>query len=189
MKKIILLVIISLAVLTTGCYEKSQTDRDAITVERQQSQYAKGQPIPAFDWSLERELVIKLYNLRNSKVSTSTVWRSRMGQIEGSCSSMGYGIPYDTSLTNPEKLSSKYMNASVGRISGVVGQAEPNGIFASTHTSATWVMCVGKGGQLEPHYVEATVNVYPYPIKIDWDHNRVLQAGSANKGASIKISK
>jgi len=189
MKK--LLLVAALVALTfSGCnYKPSQTAKDSASVEAQQAQYGKGQPVPAYDWSLEREAVIKLYNIRNNRVSTSTVWRSDFGQIEGSCPSMGYGIPYDTSLTNPNKLSHKYVGSSTGRVSGVVGQAEPNGIFASTNTSATWVMCIGTAGSLEPHYVEAKVTVYPYPVKIDWDKNRVIKAGKVPVGASIKLQK
>jgi len=177
------LLISAFMLLVVGCnYKPSQTAKDSAAVERQQNQYSKGQPIPSFDYSLEREAVIKLYMLRNKRVLTSTVWRSNSGMIEGTCPSMGYGIPYDTSLTNPFKLTHKYVNSSTGRISGVVGQAEPNGIFASANTSATWVMCIGNAGNLEPIYVESKVTTYPYPIKVDYDKNRVYKlSDSKNK--------
>ena len=166
-------VLIGLTGLTfTACNGESQTTKDKKVVEAQQSQYAKGQPVPLYNWSLERDLLIKLYNLRNDKVSTHSVWRSDYGLIEGDCTSMGFGMPYDTSLTNPSQT--EYMYNGAG---GVVGQAEPNGIFASTNTSATWVMCVGQVGTLEPHYVESKVTVYPYPVKVDYDVNRVYRAG------------
>ena len=105
-----------------GC--DTQEDRDKRKVQQQQGQYAKGQPIPAFDFSLERDLVIKLYNLRNSKVVTHAVWRSNYGMIEGDCPSFGYDIPYDTSLTNP--LQASYSSGG----GTTIEQAEPNGIFA-----------------------------------------------------------
>ena len=188
MKKILILVAIATAILFSGCnYKPSQTAEDAATVEKQNKQYAKGQPVPMYDWSLERDLVIKLYNLRNQRVSTHSVWRSDYGIIEGDCTSMGYGLPYDTSLTNPDKLAHMYVGSSTGRISGVVGQAEPNGIFASTNTAATWVMCVGTAGLLEPHYVESKVTVYPYPVKVNYNKNRVIRAGKST--ANIKAGK
>lgn len=174
MRKVILGAGLGLALLITGCVAETQTDKDRKSVERQQSQYAMGQPVPAYDWSLERDLLIKLYNLRNAKVSTHSVWRSDYGLIEGHCTSMGFGMPYDTSLTNP--LQGDYYGQ--GGVA-VVGQAEPNGIFASTNTSATWVMCVGQAGMLEPHYIEAKVTVYPYPVTVDFDTNRVVKAGDA----------
>lgn len=163
-----------LAILATGCKEKTQEDKDQAVVDRQQAQYAKSQPIPTFDWSLERYLVIQLYRIRNKRVATHSVWRSNYGMIEGDCPSMGYGIPYDTSLTNPWRATYVYNHGAVA-----IGQAEPNGIFASTNTSATWVMCVGSGGLVEPHYVESKVTVYPGPVKVDYTLNRVVRVGDA----------
>jgi len=153
-----------------------EADRQA--VQAQQSQYAAGQPVPTFDWSLERDLLIQLYNLRNQKVATHAVWRSDMGVVEGDCPSIGFGLPYDTSLTNP--LQAEYRSRHQA-VSGVaIGQAEPNGIFASTNTAATWVMCAGDGGRMMPVYVEAKVTVYPYPVTVDYETNRVVRAGEGN---------
>jgi len=157
-------------ILFTGC-DTTQETKDRKAVQIQQSQYAKGQPVPAYDWSLERDLLIKLYDLRNEKVMTHSVWRSDYGIIEGHCTSMGYGLPYDTSLTNPTQA----YRTNGGATS--IGQAEPNGIFASTNTSATWVMCIGSSGNLEPHYVESKVTVYPYNVKVDFETNRVTKVG------------
>jgi len=171
-------VVLGLSILLAGCdYTPSQEQKDSKAVEAQQSQYAKAQPIPTYDYSLERELVIKLYNLRNQKVSTHSVWRSDYGMIEGDCTSMGFGIPYDTSLTNPTQLSNKRVALSSGHtyISGVIGQAEPNGVFASTNTSATWVMCVDRSGAIEPHYIEDKVTVYPYQVDVNYTTNRVTR--------------
>jgi len=61
----------------------------------------------------------------------------------------------------------------------VVEQAEPNGIFASKNTQATWVMCAGEVGMIEPVYVETKVTVYPYPVNVDYTKNTVLKSGKA----------
>ncbi len=171
-KKIVALVLSS--ILFVGCQQNTEA-KDRKAVQEQQAQYAKSQPIPKFRHSMERELVIKLYKLRNEKVATHTVWRSNYGMVEGDCPSMGYGIPYDTSLTNPLQY---YGNGTV------IGQAEPNGVFASTNTSATWVMCIGTAGMLEPIYVESKVTVYPYSLTVDYKNNKVQKAGEAT--ATIK---
>ena len=165
--------------LVAGCAE-TQESKDRLAVDKQQAQYAKAQPIPFFDWSLERDLVIKLYQIRNQKVATHSVWRSNYGMIEGDCPSIGYGIPYDTSLTNP--LMATNESPSGLKVSGTltsINQPEPNGLFASTNTSATWVMCVGETGLIEPHYIESKVTVYPGPISVDYEKNRVVRAGKA----------
>ena len=168
-------------ILLTGCVEGSQEDKDRKNTQAQQSQYAIGQPVPAYDWSLERDLLIKLYNLRNERVSTHSVWRSDYGLVEGDCTSMGYGLPYDTSLTNP--LQEAYIGNGAGT---AIGQAEPNGVFASTNTSATWIMCIGDAGSIEPHYVEAKVTVYPYPVKVDYSTNKVTKSGKAKAAFKTK---
>ena len=155
MKKIIVTIMALgfVGMFMTGCQENGQERIDKQIVQQQQAQYAKAQPIPQYNWSLERDLLIKLYNLRNEKVSTHSVWRGNSSVIEGECPSMGFGMPYDTSLTNPLQ---HYSGRTTGEGSAI-GQAEPNGVFASTNTSATWVMCIGDGGQIEPVYVESIV--------------------------------
>lgn len=178
MKKsfIALITALSMSVLfLTGC--NSQDTQDRKTANAQQAQYGARQPVPMYDWSLERHLVTQLYNARNLKAATHSVWRSDLGTIEGDCASMGFGLPYDTSLTNPLKRS--------GTSGSVIEQAEPNGIYASKNTAATWVMCVDDIGQLEPLYIETKVTVYPYPVTVDYDKNRVKKSGEA----TVVISK
>ena len=168
------LMILIPALFLTACVDETQTDKDRQSVERQQSQYSKSQPVPAYDWSLERHLVTQLYDIRNLEATTHSVWRSDRGMIEGDCASIGFGIPYDTSLTNP--LQGKYYSNGG---TATIEQAEPNGIFASKNTNATWVMCAGAGGAIEPVYVETKVTVYPYPVSVNYDKNRVAKTGKA----------
>ncbi|WP_298752072.1 hypothetical protein [uncultured Arcobacter sp.] len=180
---IVLLIIAFATTAFAGWGSDSQESQEAQKVAKQQRQYSIGQPIPYFDWSLERDLVIQLYQVRNKKVATHSVWRSDYGFIEGDCPSFGYGIPYDTSLTNPLVAThedSRGYGGGAGALTSVE-QAEPNGIFASKNTSATWVMCLSETGtSIEPIYVETKVTVYPYPVKVDYDKNRVKRAGKAS---------
>lgn len=177
MKSLLLIVLATSTLLLSGCNENnSQTTKDKQQVERQQSQYSKIQPVPAYDWSLERHMVTQLYNIRNLEATTHSVWRSDRGMIEGDCTSIGFGIPYDTSLTNP--LTAKKFTSFAESLR-VVEQPEPNGIFASKNTNATWVMCAGTGGVIEPVYVETKVTVYPYPVNVDYTANRVKKSGKA----------
>lgn len=177
--------ILTTALLTplalAGCFEQTAESRDVQRVQQQQSQYEKGQPLPVFDWSLERDLVIKLYEVRNQRAATHSVWRSDLGTIEGDCPSYGYGIPYDTSLTNPMMATdmNQYGNPQGHGALTSIEQAEPNGVFASKNTAATWVMCLGEAGMLEPVYVETKVTVYPGPVVANYETNRVLREGSA----------
>jgi hypothetical protein len=170
------LVLFVTILIFAGCYDSSAS-REAAVVDKQQDQFNKSQPIPVSRWSLERDLLIKLYKLRNRQVSTHSVWRSAMGQIEGDCPSIGFGLPYDLSLTNPLMLTMRKFGSAT-YANGVVAQPEPNGIFSSTNTNATWVMCVDKSGLIEPHYIEAVLNVYPYELNVNYKTNRVVRVGS-----------
>lgn len=181
MIKITTVVLLSLSItVLSGCGKDSQEAKDRQAVDSQQSQYAKGQPVPKYNHSLERELLIKLYNIRNERVATHSVWRSDYGIVEGDCPSIGFGIPYDTSLTNPWASTDEDQDGyeKSGSLTSI-GQPEPNGTFASTNTSATWVMCIGSTGLIEPHYVESKVTVYPGPVKVNYEKNRVTSAGEA----------
>jgi hypothetical protein len=159
--------------------------RDRAAVARQQAQYGVSQPIPGFDFSLERDIVIQLYQARNERVATHTVWRSDTGIVEGDCPSTGYPVPYDTSLTNPLKIgwSSNQGGAAV------IEQAEPNGIYASKNSIATWVRCVYKvqGKRVEaPIYVESKVTAFPFPVEVDYATGRVQPVADMEPTVTIK---
>lgn len=173
--------------LVVGCnYPTSISTQESQKVARQQDQYAKGQPVPAFDWSFERDLIIQLYILRNEKVATHTVWRSDYGMIEDDTPSLGYGIPYDTSLTNPLMTTDEDPEGYDRNALATIEQPEPNGIFASKNTTATWVMSVDKKtGQILPIYVESKVTVYPYPVKVNYETHRVTRAGKASTNINL----
>jgi len=151
-------------VAAEGCENPDAADRHR--VNSQQEQYSVAQPIPSFDFSLERQVAIQLYEARNHEVATHTVWRGDTSVIEGDCPSIGYPLPYDVQLTNPLKRA--YNGASVA-----IEQAEPNGLYSSKNSVATWVRCVIDGRQV-PVYVEGKVTAYPLPVEVDYDTNRVV---------------
>jgi hypothetical protein len=177
---ILIMMFVCIITMANSCNpQDTEATKENMAVNRQQSQYAKGQPVPAFDWSLERHLMIELYKLRNKKVATHAVWRSDYGLVEGDCPSLGYGLPYDTSLTNPLATTDEDQKGFSNAALAVIEQPEPNGIFASKNTSATWVMCVGDSGSIEPVYVESKVTIFPGPVKINYETNRVVRSGIA----------
>jgi hypothetical protein len=156
------------------------TQAEAQGVERQQAHFAVVQPVPFYEHSPERDYVTQLYDLRQENVSTHSVWRSYDGTPLFDCPSIGYGIPYDLQLTNPLK---RMYNSS----SAVVEQAEPNGLFSSKNTSATWVLCIEDNGSIAPVYVEAVVNVYPWPMDVDYETGIVRPTGKSS--ITLKKSK
>jgi hypothetical protein len=186
---LIFLMLLIFAAFTMGAEsscDDTQATKEMKKVNKQQAQYAKGQPVPAFNWSLERDLIIQLYAIRNNRVSTHSVWRSDYGWVEGDCPSIGFGIPYDTSLTNPLMATDEDPEGTDKSALTTIEQPEPNGIFASKNTAATWVMCVGIAGIIEPVYVETKVTAYPGPVTVDYATNRVKRVGKATVQISVK---
>ncbi len=157
MKKYMLLTLAGLVL--AGCGDASIA-REQDATEKQQDVYTKTQPAPFFDWGFERHLMVKLYEARNKAVSTYSYLQSPYtGKIMSECPSLGYPIPATTQLTSPQKA----IYYSSGRI--VLPQPEPNGLYSPPSTSATWVMCVGPDGNVEPVYWESNVQTYPRPMK------------------------
>lgn len=168
----------------TGCESRVSSEQvESRAVQEQQSAYQRSQPIPKFDYSLERDIVIQLYKARNERVATYTVWRGDTSVIEGHCPSIGYPVPFDTSLTNP--LQGNWLHTPdrvTRREAVVVEQPEPNGVFASKNSIATWVRCVHNEEEV-PVYVEGKVTAYPFPVEVEG--NTVTPTAGAK--ASVRI--
>ena len=146
--------------LLASMFVAGRCDADAVeheTVDNQQSTYVRNQPLPTFPWSLERHLLIQLYQARNQSVTTySYVINQFNGTIMWSCTSLGFPIPATTQLTNPQRV--VYQSA-------VIPQPEPNGVFAPPDTEGTWVLCASEGGNLEPVYIEEHVRTFTRPME------------------------
>jgi len=186
MKQVTLIALAIALFVNFGCetVNVSSDKKDKATVEQQQQIYLNSQPVPIFQYSRERDTAIQLYAARNETVSTWTVWRSDFGQILGHCPSIGFPLPYDTSLTNPVKSTGNRSHSLT-----TIEQAEPNGLFSSKNSIATWVLCIKQSdgeSVVSPVYVEDKVTVYSWPILVDYDKNRVVDAEGAKPTLTIK---
>ncbi len=167
---LILIIFMSLMMINSDSDCDSQEREDRASVRKQQEHYRISQPVPFYEWSIELDAAIQIYDARvRDRVRTWTVWRSDYGLIEGHCASIGYPIPYDVQLTNPLKPA---YNSS----GSVVEQAEPSGLYSSHNSIATWVRMVlnvrGKT-MVTPVYIESKVTCYAVPITVDYEKNKV----------------
>jgi hypothetical protein len=184
MKKLVLLLVLATLALT-ACGPISSEYSTSMAVEDQQKVYTVNQPIPAFEWSLERDVYIQLYTLRNEAVSTYTIVSSQFGTTIFECPSIGFPLAADYQLTNP-LAPYRYADGSVGSSGIVVEQPEPNGLFSSKNTAGTWIMCVEPDGKIYPVYSELNASAFPMPMVKTADGVYVA-AGSPS--AAIEISK
>lgn len=163
--KDVFIVIILLSMLMfaiTGC-DKSSDTKDRSVVDSQQDQYGKTQPIPMYDYSIPRDIVIQIYNIVTQEArNTYTVIETMSGVVKFHGPSIGYGIPADVQLTNPLKPAYKGSYES-----GIIEQAEPNGLYSSKNTDGTWVLFVDDNGDVTPIYTEHKVTTYPFAVKQD----------------------
>jgi hypothetical protein len=127
----------------------------------QMEQFLRNQPIPSFDWSLERHMLIQIYAARQRATNTYTYVQSEYtGKVLWSCPSIGFPLPYSTQLTNPQQVVWKE-GYTRGEFAGVtLGQQEPNGLFPPPTASGTWVPCVNDTGKITPVYEERNVSTF-----------------------------
>ena len=105
----------------------------------------------------EKKLLKRILELRDdSKLVCYAYSQNQMtGRFVylGKC--IGYGIPYGTQYTNPQK------NAN----GGTLPQADPNALFSTGGTQATWIDFVNDKGEEKVAYSEP--NTFVYQDKLD----------------------
>lgn len=107
----------------------------------------------------ERQQLKEIYELRDDP-NLICYWYTKNDMsgkwiYQGEC--IGYGIPYTTSMTAPESY--QRIDTSAGYAREVLPLAEPNGLYASPSTSATWILSTDKNGNITPVYVESEISV------------------------------
>jgi hypothetical protein len=109
----------------------------------------------------ERKLLKDILELRdqNGLITYTYLYNEMTGKKVFFCNSVGYGIPYATQFTNPQKQVNDHYEAPV------VQQADPNGLFSPASAEGTWVMCKDPhGSTTAPVYVEPRVIVTPFKL-------------------------
>ena len=184
---ICVLVMLSLMFISAGCLEDEQnsaerTDRE--DVNRQQELYQDVQPIPFFDYSIPRDVLIQIYQVVTTEArSTYSVITSMTGEVIYAGASVGYAIPADTQLTNPLKPDGSMSDGTT-----TVEQAEPNGLFSSKNTDGTWVLFVNADGTISPIYTEQKVTTFPYVV-VQNSKGIWVRADEAPASFTVDISK
>ena len=163
----------------SGCIVETADSKEAKQVRQQQMHYNEHQPVPFFDWSLQRDLWKKWYEAQN-RANVSWYYIFNLGTqdpVEVGIS-VGSPIPMDTQLTNPLQLSMALISDNEGGngryVEGVIEQAEPNGLFTSKNTDGTVVMKLLKDGSICPHYTELKVHCTFNPTRWDRELHRIV---------------
>lgn len=114
---------------------------------------------PAVNNFAEKRMMKDILELRDQMKPTYTYIMDMNGRPHKICDSLGYGLPYATQYTNPQRTTSD------GHGIVTIPQADPNGLFSPAGADGTWIMCVNpKTKKVEPQYIEPRVLVMTYPL-------------------------
>lgn len=165
MKRLSLIAIALVAILTAGCAE-GRPSSDKVQREQSERLLAEGTSqvgMPAIKNFRERKLLKDILEMRDQTgLATYTyLWSDVQGKLVFFCNSVGYGIPYATQFTNPQKIESSGHNYGYA----ILSQADPNGLFSPSSAEGTWVMCKDPNGKdVRPTYVEPRVIVSQFKL-------------------------
>lgn len=162
--------ILLLSLIVMGADGCSNTNSNAANkasedVEKMANQLYSEVGTPEITNFQEYKFAKMIMELRDQKVTTYTYMVDRDGERHPVCESVGFGLPYSTQLTNPEKPINRdnyvEQNIHAGSEGGEIPQREPNGLYMPDNVSATWILCKKKNGGFSPVYSEPQLLVYP----------------------------
>ena len=79
--------------------------------------------------------------------------------------SIGYGLPYATQFTNPQKI--EWSSMGGGHITNLP-QADPNGLFSPASAEGTWVLLKDPNSKdVQVVYCEPRIIIFPFKLKFD----------------------
>lgn len=187
MKRVlVILSAIALFSFITSCSEEEQT-ADKTQRERQETLQKEGVAeigMPAISSFFEAKELKRIYEIRDhgtdgtgpmhtytyteNMVPTIVHGRTVMGgKFTFMFDSVGYGFPYATQFSSPQKLERVYAS---DRYYFVMPQAEPNLLFPPSTAMGTWILVAdptGKSKELMPIYCEPNVLVSPFKLPLD----------------------
>jgi hypothetical protein len=149
-----------MTLVLTGCnYEESSTRLEQNKQEELSLQGIQSVGLPAIVNFAEKRMMKDIMELRDKNVATTTYIVDMNGKMHKICNSFGYGLPYATQYTNPQKIEWE------GGHGYTLPQADPNGLYSPASADGTWVLCVdAKTGKPSPVFIEPRVIVSPIAI-------------------------
>lgn len=138
MKKVFL-VLIAVLFLLAGCTVKPTSDEKQQSQQEILLQEATNQTgMPDIHNFFERKMMKSILEKRDKPDLTTYVYTESMdGHYIYIGRAIGYGLPYSTQYTNPQKAE---WHSSSGYVT--LPQADPNGLFSPASSEATWILYV-----------------------------------------------
>jgi len=140
--------------------QREQRAQANLTAE---SQATVGFPnITNFNQKKQLKAIIEAFDQPN--LITYSYVMSMSGKAVPLCRSQGYGFNEATQFTNPLAIEWRESGQS-GIASGVVGQADPTGLYSPNTSEGTLLMCLTTGGKVLPVRSEPSIITLPVPYE------------------------
>lgn len=166
MKKIFWFMLLMVVLGVIGCTENTSDRTQQKQQEQLLSEATRQTGMPAIVNFRERKILKDILELRDQEglVTYTYLWNEFNGKLVYLGESIGYGIPYATQYTNPQKL--EWMGSGSGWIT--LPHADPNGLFSPESAEGTWVLLKDpNGSDVRPVYVEPRILVSPFKLDIE----------------------
>jgi hypothetical protein len=114
--------------------------------------------MPAIINFQEKKILKDIIEMRDrANIRTYAYTQALDGKLVKLCDSVGYGIPYATQYTNPERRVTGYDTT--------LPQADPNGLYSPSSADGTWVLCKDPASdKVAPVLVEPRLVVSQFPL-------------------------
>ena len=161
MKKLVFVLPFVLALTACDEFKESSTQIERRKQEELSLQAVQSVGMPSIVNFAEKRMMKDILELRDKNVATTTYLVGMNNQLTKVCDSVGYGLPYATQYTNPQRVSGTDGHGYV-----TLPQADPNGLYSPASADGTWVLCVDhKDGKAKPIYIEPRIVVSPFPLQ------------------------
>ena len=171
MKRFGLCVMLVVGLTLVGCEDRKQAAGTADSSQAKATEASLAEAnrqigMPSIVNFQERKLAKMIFELRDQEDFVCYAYYfnaldGKRGDFIGKC--LGYGLPYSVQFTNPEKIAHEVRNTQ-GSSFGTLPQADPNGLFMPTSSSATWLMLLDDKGEAHPVYMEPLIIVSPFKL-------------------------
>jgi hypothetical protein len=149
-----------------GCDREPTSDQKQQAAQEKLLQEGTSQVgMPAIKNFRERKMLKDILELRdqNGLTTYTYLYNEMTGKLVFLGETIGYGIPYATQFTNPQK--NEWVSRAGGYSLSTLPQADPNGLFSPAAAEGTWILMKDPhGGDVRPIYVEPRVIVSPFKL-------------------------
>ena len=159
MKRLLLVTALSTLALTACDQTQTSTQIERQKQEELSKRGVESVGMPAITNFAEKRMMKDILELRDQNTPTTTYIVDLNGNRHKLCDSIGFGLPYATQYTNPQRISGD------GHGYVTLPQADPNGLYSPASAEGTWVLCVNpKTKKAAPLYIEPRIIVSPFPL-------------------------